>query len=163
VSLEGNFIHDLGYRATTTQADGHTHNDCIQIHGGDNISVIGNSLQGFSNTAYSNLTNPYFPAITGQCILFAAIIGGRITRAKFTDNWIDGAVVGINTDYRGDNVTGPYGEIKRNKFGRNQQPIGGVKQTVKVCKEQTTAVIPLTGPDANVFEDTGLPVTVARP
>lgn len=165
VFIQGNYVHDLAYRSTpaSVQSDLHTHNDGIQIHSGSNIWIQGNNIQGFTDPSVSDLANPYASSgnqITGQCTL-AQTTRSSLSGVHILDNWYDG---GGEAHVHGTQVgafTNTGLEIKRNKHGRNSRTLQGVKYTVRVMTV-VGADIPLTGADANVFIDTGLPVNVVR-
>lgn len=162
VHLEANYVHDFAFRVSSSQSDGHTHNDGVQLRGGSDIWISWNNFQGFTNPAYGDIPNPYASSgnqITGQVIL-SQPTSGAVSGVHILDNWMDGggeAGIVHATDI-GAGQTNL--EVKRNKAGHNQRTIGGVKYTVRMTTGLTGTDVPLTGVDANVFEDTGLPVNV---
>ena len=167
VVIEGNYVHDLAYRATPNppQSDFHTHNDCLQIHSGSNIYVRGNNFQGFTADEYSDIPNPYASSgnqITGQCNL-AQTTRSSLSGIKFLDNWYGGGGEAQIHATQINAFTNTGIEIKRNKHARNSRVRGGVQYTVRMMQAVFDAGdVPLTGPDANIYTDTGLPVTVVR-
>lgn len=59
----GNRLEDMGYFYPESHADG-SHCDCIQIQGGQNIEVIGNSIRGTAH--YMPGSGKYYPTHTTQ-------------------------------------------------------------------------------------------------
>jgi hypothetical protein len=94
VVMEGCWIHDLGGWDTTTQADGYTHNDGIQWHGGLGLRLVGNRIEGFRDPAIGE-PNPSLPNghTTSIVMVNNLAMPGEM---YFEKNWFDGGVVGIN-------------------------------------------------------------------
>jgi hypothetical protein len=93
VALEGCWIHDLGGWNTTSQADGFTHNDGIQWHGGLGLRLLGNRIEGFLDPAVGNYPGPNAGHSTSAIMINNLTMPGEM---DFRKNWIDGGVVGIN-------------------------------------------------------------------
>jgi hypothetical protein len=92
VVMEGCWIHDLGGFNTTTQADGFTHNDGIQWHGGLGLRLLGCRIEGFLDPTISD------PGPQGNNSTSIVMINNLVDPGEmhFEKNWFDGGVVGIN-------------------------------------------------------------------
>ncbi len=165
VVIEGNYVHDLAYRQTPNppQSDLHTHNDGMQIHSGSNILVRGNYFRGFTADEYSDIPNPYASSgnqITGQCNL-AQTTRSSLSDIHILDNWYAGGGEAQIHATQINAFTNTGIEIKRNKHARDSRVRGGVQYTIRMMQAVYAAGdVPLSGIDANIYTDTGLPVTV---
>lgn len=106
VRVYGCLIEDLTYvypdNITKSHLDG-THNDCIQIQGGTNIHVLGNSLRGTSHALAGTGTNPSKPWLIGQGynngagIIIQNNTGAGIDNTTLIEkNWFRGALSHFN-------------------------------------------------------------------
>lgn len=96
VRIIGNYIHDLCY---TTPYSGHsdneTHNDGIQIEGGNGVEVIGNRIAAYGDPVYGNIAdNPRGPQVL-SCIIVTPNVGD-VHGLRIVGNWFEGAYVPIN-------------------------------------------------------------------
>ena len=135
VTIEDSYLHDFATLPTTTQADGKTHNDGVQIQAGSGIVIRRNNIKGASNSAI---------IITQDA--------GTVGDLTIDDNDLDGGAVSINVVTNGL----PLSNIKmrRNYFGRNQRLVG------KAIMARASHCVPdITG---SVWADTGEPVKVSK-
>jgi hypothetical protein len=105
VTVEDSYIHDLVRLATTTQSDGYTHNDGIQIQKGLGIRVTNNSISGGYNTAIMVTQDA---GVTGNLYI--------------ADNYLDGGGATVNFSSNGaikKNII-----VVNNRFGPNRRNAG---------------------------------------
>ena len=104
ITVQDSWIHDLVKRATTTQRDGYTHNDCIQIQRGIGVRIVGNDLSGGDNAA----------------IMITQDVGA-VSDLLIADNYLDGGGATINFGSKGDPkrnlvvINNTFGPNRRNK------------------------------------------------
>ena len=103
VLIEASYLHHQDYYASDPlQRGGPTHNDALQILGGDRISVVGNTLVSHRDlNAAVQVTQDFAP----------------ITRLELLKNWIDGGGCSVNINHK------KLGELRdvvlrENVFGR---------------------------------------------
>lgn len=179
VWIEACYIHDLYYYSPDPgHGDNRTHNDCIQVQGNSNITIVGNTLNANASTTVGNgypgasPTPPagdiYFPSVTGQAIGITPNIG-PVTDLLIEKNWLDYGAQSI-TVIPG-NVGSPdtTGIIRNNKFGHNQPNISrsgvSARRPIIIDPSLTFPSMPTStdvDTQGNVYEDTGLPITVYR-
>jgi hypothetical protein len=129
--LHGNlhFLQDPQHNGTPS------HDDNIQVQGGRNIRLIGNTLEGAYNTGLM-VTQDY------------SITSNR----RFTGNWADGGGCTVNIAEKG---KGPIQGlvVSDNRFGRNTR--------VPDCPVIAPPTTPMIA-EGNVYDDTGLPARIRR-
>ena len=86
VLIESSYLHDQEFYASDPlQNGGATHNDALQILGGDRISVVGNTLLGSRDlNAAVQVTQDFAP----------------VTRLELLKNWIDGGGCSVNINHK---------------------------------------------------------------
>lgn len=73
--VKGCYIHDLSYFAPDVASNRpETHNDDIQIQGGDNITIFGNNLEGYMTTDPTKGHQTYDQVARGNCIMLATAV-----------------------------------------------------------------------------------------
>ena len=156
MDIEGNYVHDLFYAGPDpNHSDNHTHNDGVQIQGGGNIKIIGNTLDALAGTA-STLTSPYFPAVTGQAIALTPNVSA-IHDLLIDRNWMDGGAQSI-----GGTVAQGLGSgivISNNRFGHLQWPVNRFGSRTRWAIVLPVAPITFSG---NVYDDSGAPALIYR-
>lgn len=152
VTVRGCYIHHLCF--TTPYAghgDNETHNDCIQIEGGNDTLIEGNHLAAFGDPIYGNIAdNPRGPQVLSGIIVTPNV--GNVRRLMIAGNWFSGAYVPINIAEKG---RGPLSDlmILDNRFA------GDKRLSWDVLLEWTTkAAVDLTKWTGNTRTDTGQPV-----
>jgi hypothetical protein len=102
VVIQRSWLHGtVSYAHDPYQRGGPTHNDAIQVLGGHNILITGNTVDGGTNSALQ-ITQDY----------------GPVSNLTFTDNWVDGGGCSANiadkprSSMRGINIS-------NNRFGHN--------------------------------------------
>lgn len=156
-TIEDNYIHDLILRTPDplyNRSDNKTHSDGVQVQGGSNIRIFGNTIRGYHSTdGSSNVTNVTgsdqtptssggtpFPQTT-SAIMFSADTP-PITNTTVSKNWIGGGAVSINHRNEG------TGTISGNRFDR-----GSFLNTPIYPSTSSTFTI-----SGNVYEDNGASV-----
>lgn len=134
VTIEQSWLHGtVSYAHDPYQNNGPTHNDAIQVLGGKNIVVTGNTVQGGTNSALQ-ITQDH-SAVSG----FA-----------FTDNWVDGGGCSANiADKPLSSMSGIT--VTDNTFGH--------ATTYKDCAIVVSSGVAMTD-SGNVWADTNQPVAV---
>lgn len=152
VTVRSCYIHHLCF---TTPYSGHsdneTHNDGIQIEGGNDILIEGCHIAAFGDPVYGNIAdNPRGPQVL-SCIIVTPNVG-NVRRLMIAGNWFSGAYVPVNIAEKG---RGPLADMMMldNRFA------GDKRLSWDVLLEWTTkAAVDLTKWTGNVRTDTGQPV-----
>lgn len=156
VILEGNWVHDLSLLfpdpeqsdVVNGKAQGHTHNDGVQVQGGSNVRIVGNNFQDLVGPT-SNLTTAYNPAATGQGILLQGN-NSKVTDVVASGNWIDGGAYGVTI------VPTAHGigvvTLSGNRFGRLSH-----FAAIRIDPSVTTVTT-----SGNVYDDNGSAATIVR-
>jgi len=136
VTVEDSWLHDSVYLASDpNQNGGPTHNDVVQVLGGRNIRILGNSLSG-GYASGVQVTQDY----------------SATTDLVIQDNWIDGGMCSININHK--KLTGMSGiTVTDNRFGRSQRMAG--------CAIIATKATGLTH-SGNVWESDGSAVRISN-
>ena len=142
-TVSASWIHGLTYFAhDPAQANGHTHNDTIQILGGSNFHITGNWLE--SGT------------IDNSAIQVTQDIG-KISSLFISGNWADGGSCSFN--FSGHNGAGKQLALNgitviNNRFGHTSARYSG---NCAIVDDFTTHLVQATG---NVWDTTGTPVKI---
>jgi hypothetical protein len=132
VRIESSYFHDTAYYASDpNQRGGPTHNDGVQVLGGDNITVIGNNIAiPVTQNAAIQVTQDY----------------RAVTRLTITKNWLDGGSCTVNTNNKPlASMTGVA--LTSNRFGRTHKYVD--------CAVLSQPGVTLTA-SGNVWDDNGL-------
>jgi hypothetical protein len=146
-TISASWIHGLTYFAhDPAQANGHTHNDAIQILGGANSHINGNWLDS---------------ATKDNSAIQVTQDSGPISSLFIRGNWADGGSCSFN--FSGHNSAGkvvPMGGIAvtYNRFGHTSARYQG--NCAIVVDDTTTHLTQAMG---NVWDATGTPVTIFLP
>lgn len=156
VVIEDSWCHDLAYFANDPQQkNGPSHNDCIQIQGGSNITITGNRLDSFMSTKAGDQS--YDARNRGAALMVTPNVG-PVTKVVMTGNWLDGGYASASFS-AGKFAPMRFGTFAENKFGRNQFDHGrGSKYPIRV-KDDVTFDRPLT---TNVWADGSGRLAVGR-
>jgi hypothetical protein len=163
VRIEGNYIHTTVYHDAANDpgpaADG-THNDGIQVQGGTNIRIAGNTIVndgilGAGSTA--DATKPrLLPHGHGCTIILQNNTGAALTNTVVEKNWLDDGLASACIK---------PGEItfQKNHFGQNQYNYFALpkvsKYTIRIDTKATTIVH---GLETNVWESNGQLLKVGK-
>jgi hypothetical protein len=135
VTIQDSFIHDLVRLPTTTQKDGFTHNDGIQIQKGLGTRIVNNVITGGYNTAIMVTQDA---GVTGNLYI--------------ADNYLDGGGATINFSSNG--AAKKNLVIMNNRFGPNRRNVG-------MAIIRNTVQSPLTE-FGNVWDVDGSPIKISN-
>lgn len=129
VTAEGNYIHSLTYWSNDPAHSNGTHNDGIQVQGGENIRIAGNTVVANSNPGPGSGPNPRGNH-AGIGIMLQQNVA-KLANVVVEKNWVDDGQTSINID------NGKYANITvtvaGNNLGRNQFDFGsGSKYPVRI-------------------------------
>ena len=136
VRIESSWLHDARYYTSDpNQNGGPTHNDGVQVLGGKNIVILGNTITGANNAALQ-VTQDY-SATSGL---------------YFEKNWADGGGCTVNLAHKKlASMTGMT--VNGNRFGRATR----IVDCSVLSSKMTTLVA-----NGNVWADNGQPVRIRR-
>ena len=136
VTAEGNYIHDLTFWSNDPAHRDGTHNDGIQVQGGQNIRIVGNNIVATSKPGAGSAPNPRGNK-AGAGILLQQNVA-KLANVTVSKNWVDGGLSSINIDHgKHSNITVTLSE---NRLGRNQFDFGnGSKYPVRIIKRSATS------------------------
>ena len=148
VTAEGNYIHSLTYWSNDPAHSDGTHNDGIQVQGGENIRIAGNTVVGSIVTGAGSAPSPR--GTHGGCTIMLQQNVAKLANVVVENNWVDDGQTSINID------NGKYSNITvtvRNNFlGRNQYDYGnGSKYPIRIISRAASTVY---GLGTNRWEDT---------
>jgi hypothetical protein len=126
--IYGNYVHDLAGYGPDSIGRVFSHNDCIQITDGLNITVRYNNFQGFLDPsigqASTNGVNPDYPQMNTNSVMQLTQGTGIVTGLLFDGNWCDGGGATLNLINTGQAARN-IGSVTNNKFGRSSYFQGG--------------------------------------
>lgn len=171
IVFKGNWIHDLaGFLVDPNHSNGPTHNDCLQIQGGNNQTILGNNLDG---TIASDIGDGSTWAANGgmggqyggSCIQTNRATSNITTGWVIDRNWADNARFLFNLSSNGlwasNNSTAPYpvfDSVSNNRFGHNSNPgSGGYNDNFTIYYAAATTLLTSSG---NVYDDNGIAVHI---
>ncbi len=136
VTAEGNYIHDLTFWSNDPAHRDGTHNDGIQVQGGQNIRIVGNNIVATSKPGPGSVPNPRGNK-AGAGILLQQNVA-KLANVTVNKNWVDGGLSSINIDHgKYSNITVTVSE---NRLGRNQYDFGnGSKYPVRIIKRSASS------------------------
>jgi hypothetical protein len=137
VTAEGNYIHGLTYFSNDPAHSDGTHNDGIQVQGGENIRLVGNNVVANSTPGAGSAPNPRGTHAGTGIILQQNV--AKLANVVVDKNWVDDGQTSINID------NGKYSNItvtlSGNKLGRNQFDFGnGSKYPVRIISRAASTV-----------------------
>lgn len=134
--VESSWLHgNLHYVQDPTMNNTPSHDDNIQVQGGSNIRLVGNTIEGAFN---SGLMITQDVSVTSDL--------------RFTGNWANGGGCTVNIAEKG---RGPIQNlvVSSNRFGRDSR--------VADCPVIAPPTTPLVA-EGNVYDDNGQPATIRR-
>ena len=132
-TIEDSYIHGLvTYAHDPDHGGGQSHNDGVQILSGSNLKIIGNTIQGGSNTALMITQNH-----------------GTTSGVMFANNWVSGGACTINM------TPTPLGSLSGITLDNNIFTDNSTKHCPILDTNKTNLSV-----SGNVFAGTGLPVPV---
>lgn len=141
VTAEGNYIHGLTFFSNDPAHSDGTHNDGIQVQGGENIRIAGNNVVATSKPGAGSAPNPR-GTHAGTGIMLQQNVA-KLANVVVDKNWVDDGQTSINVD------NGKYSNItvtlSGNKLGRNQFDFdNGSKYPVRVISRAASTTPGLT-------------------
>ncbi len=140
ITVTGCYIHDLMYISPSADGpDNQSHNDAIQLVGGSQILIRGNTLRGYVDPLLGQAATPGMPLLnstdgTGYPVTgspYAWMTGLIITpdNAAISDvtadqNWVEGGRFSVNIATKAYGLTGTGVTVTNNRFGQDTR-IGG--------------------------------------
>lgn len=154
VTAEGNYIHDLTHwNYDPAHSDG-SHNDGIQIQGGENIVIRGNNVVG-SVVAGDGLGQ--FGSHGGAALLAQQNVA-KLANVVIENNWFDDAQNSVCIQH------GKYSSVvvtlQNNYFGRNQYDFGN--SSMYQIRIYSKAASQVTGLATNRWADTNVLLTEGK-
>jgi hypothetical protein len=132
-TIEDSYIHGLvTYAHDPDHGGGESHNDGVQILSGTNLKIIGNTIEGGSNTALM-ITQDH----------------GTTSNVMFANNWVSGGACSINM------TPEPLGSLSGISLDNNIFTDNSTKHCPILDTTHTNLNV-----SGNVFAGTGLPVPV---
>lgn len=137
VTAEGNYIHSLTFWSNDPAHSDGTHNDGIQVQGGENIRIAGNTIVANARPGRGSGPSPR-GGHAGIGIMLQQNVA-RLGNVVVERNWVDDGQSSINIDH------GRYATITvtvaANYLGRNQFDFGnGSKYPVRVISRAASSV-----------------------
>ncbi|RCK68252.1 hypothetical protein DT076_16515 [Desertihabitans brevis] len=161
VVVEQCWIHDLlYYRPSDTHADGQTHSDAIQWHGGLGLTVRYNRIEGFSPSPDANRPDdgagggaPFYPLNVIMSLLMVNGTASAPTGELLVEgNWMDGGFVLINAQQTANCLTTGPNRIIGNRFG---DAVGYTSPVPHILSTRSDKQIEFTG---NTHWDKAIPL-----
>lgn len=148
VTAEGNYIHSLTYWSNDPAHSDGTHNDGIQVQGGENIRIAGNNVVANAVTGAGSAPNPR-GTHAGIGIMLQQNVA-KLANVVVEGNWVDDGQTSINI------ANGKYSNItvtvRNNNLGRNQFDFGGgSKYPIRIISRSASTV---PGLETNRWADT---------
>lgn len=137
VLASGNYIHSLTYWDWSPYHSDGTHNDGIQVQGGENINIVGNNVIASSVAGAGSSKGPRVPH-GGIGIMLQQNVA-KLANVVVEKNWVDNGQTSINI------ANGKYSNItvtvRENRLGRNQLNYGnGSKYPIRIIKRSASTV-----------------------
>lgn len=140
--VEGNWMYGLGYYSPDpAHSDNQTHNDVIQIQGGKNIRIVGNTLDAyFDQNVGTYPTNGPDPRALATIQITPNNRIGPIQGLVITDNWLNGGGISVSGTSSATQIFKSTSELTclRNRFDRGQKfGSGNTTTTITIHPEMT--------------------------
>lgn len=138
VTAEGNYINELTWWSYDPAHSDGTHNDGIQVQGGENIRIVGNTVVGSVVAGAGSSPNPR--GAHGGCTIMLQQNVAKLANVLVEKNWVDDGQTSINIA-----VGSKYSDIKvtvqKNFLGRNQFDFGnGSKYPIRIISRSKSQV-----------------------
>lgn len=148
VTAEANYIHSLTYWSSDPAHSDGTHNDGIQVQGGENIRLAGNNVVANAVLGEGSGPNPRGDH-AGIGIMLQQNVA-KLANVVVESNWVDDGQTSINI------ANGKYANItvtvRNNYLGRNQYDFGnGSTYPIRIISRSASTVY---GLDSNRWADT---------
>ena len=154
VTVQGNYIHDLTHWNNDPAHSDGTHNDAIQIQGGQNISITGNAIVG-SVVAGDGLGT--YGTHGGSGLIVNQNVS-KVGALNVSGNWLDdgqNSVFVTNGNYPSVSFT-----LGGNFFGRNQYVFNGnSRYAIRIASKSKSQISSLS---SNHWEDNNVLMTEGK-
>lgn len=158
VTAEGNYIHTLTFWSNDPAHSDGTHNDGIQVQGGENIKIVGNTIEAFIRTGSGSATSPRQP-FAGVGIMLQQNVA-KLKNVVVEKNYVDGGQTSINIDHTAKKHSDINVTVRENYLGRNQFDFGNnSKYPVRIIQKSASTV---TGLSTNRWADTKVALTESK-
>jgi hypothetical protein len=177
VVIEGNWVHDIYCDIDYGHTGDHiTHNDCVQLHGGGNVTIRGNNFVCNPGPT-AVLTTSDLGVQTGgmSCVMVTPNVDyGYAGNVLIENNWLDYGSACLNLNATGNPDTVSSVTVLNNRFGRH----GTRSTSAQVANDAMSpyritaqawlncpglpATDGLDNTNGNVFDDDGHPIMVNR-
>ncbi|GAA3693044.1 hypothetical protein GCM10023081_33010 [Arthrobacter ginkgonis] len=158
VTASGNYIHTLTFfDKDAVHTDG-THNDGIQVQGGENIKIVGNTVDAFVQTGAGSTASPRAP-YAGIGIMLQQNVA-KLKNVVVEKNYVNGGQTGINIDHTASKQSNITVTVRENNMGRDQWDFGkGSIVPIRIISKANSTV---TGLSTNRWADTKALLTVGK-
>ncbi|WP_115790095.1 hypothetical protein [Arthrobacter silvisoli] len=157
VVIEGNYINELTYWSNDPAHSDGTHNDGIQVQGGQNIRIVGNTVVGSIVTGAGSAPSPR--GTHGGCTIMLQQNVAKLANVLVERNWVDDGQTSINIAV-GSKYPDIVVTVQRNFLGRNQYDYGnGSKYPIRIISRAKSKV---TGLFINRWEDNNVYLAEGR-
>ncbi|WP_427008088.1 hypothetical protein [Pseudarthrobacter sp. H2] len=159
-TIEANYVHDTVYfRNDPAHSDG-THNDGVQVRGGENIRIWANNIvnTGIVGPAGTDPSKPGAPGRHGHgcTIMLQNDTGVALKNVVVEQNWLDDGLASICI--KPGTVT-----VQNNNFLRNQWPYQNVPgNQIYIIRIDSRSGTVVNGLSTNKWEDTGAALNEGR-
>ncbi|WP_104091160.1 hypothetical protein [Arthrobacter sp. GMC3] len=154
VVAKGNYIHGLTYWSNDPAHSDGSHNDGIQVQGGENILIAGNQIVG-DVVAGAGSAQPVRGAYTTTAMLLQQNVA-KLKNVVVEENYIDGGLTSVTVDSTSNKQASVELTLRNNYFGRNQYAWDGAKYQIRIINKAASTV---TGLQTNKWADTLAPLT----
>ncbi len=154
VTAKGNYIHALTYWSKDPAHKDGTHNDGIQLQGGENILISGNNIVGDVVPGKGSAA-----PVRGLYTTTAMLLQQHVTKLKnvvVEQNYVDGGFTSITIDHSANKQSHIDITVRNNYLGHNQYAWDGAKYPIRVVDRAASTV---TGLSTNKWADTKTPLT----
>lgn len=157
VTAKGNYIHGLTFWSNDPAHKDGTHNDGIQVQGGENILISGNRVVG-DLVAGNGSANPVrgLYATTGMLVQQNT---AKLQNVIVEQNFIDSGLTSITVDHTAKKQSGINLTVRNNYFGKNQYSWDGAKYQIRIVDRAASAV---NGLSSNKWSDTMTPLSEGK-
>ncbi len=157
VTIEGNYVNQLTFWSNDPAHSDGTHNDAIQVQGGENIRIVGNTLVGSIVTGAGSAPSPR--GTHGGCTIMLQQNVAKLNNVLVEKNWVDDGQTSINIAV-GSKYPDIVVTVQNNFLGRNQYDYGsGSKYPVRIISRSRSKV---TGLFTNKWEDNNVNLAEGR-
>lgn len=157
VTAKGNYIHGLTFWSNDPAHSDGSHNDGIQVQGGENILITGNKIVG-DMVVGSGSAKPVRGLYTTTGMLLQQNVA-KFKNVVVEQNFVDGGLTSITVDHSANKQSSIELTLRNNYLGRNQYAWDGVKYPIRVIDRSASTV---NGLLTNKWVDTLAPLSEGK-